>query len=246
MIEAHNLIEIRDLYNLSQDDLAKNIKRSRELVNKMERGKAPISKGTWKLIQTYLSTLQKDNFSHDVNLLGKSSRIADMRNNKQAYYLERREQKKQERSPFLVPLVGIKAQAGYVKGFEHTDYMDGLEKYSLPPGVNPTGAVWSYFEVDGDSMEPTLYAGDIILASMLADEDWNDIKNFSVYIILTSEQLMVKRIFQKSKQEWVLLSDNEDACPQMLLNTDDVKQVWTFRRHIRSRVPQPKEFKIAV
>jgi phage repressor protein C with HTH and peptisase S24 domain len=93
-------------------------------------------------------------------------------------------------------------------------------------------------------MEPTLYAGDIILASMLPHEDWNDIKNFCVYIILTSDQLLVKRVYKKNEKQWVLLSDNEEVAPQVLVHVDAIKQVWTFRRHIRSRVPQPKEFRI--
>jgi phage repressor protein C with HTH and peptisase S24 domain len=245
MIEAHNLIEIRELYNLSQEDLAKNIGRTRELVNKMERGKSVISNATWKRIQTYLSTLNKVDFSQDVNFLGKASQETSRTKNHQPYYLERREQKKETIS-LQVPLVGIKAQAGYIKGFEHVDYMDTLDKYSLPPGVNPLGAVWSYFEVDGESMEPTLYAGDVILASMLPHEDWGDVKNFCVYILLTGDQLLVKRVFRKNDKEWVLISDNEEVAPQVLVPVSSIKQVWTFRRHIRSRVPQPKDFKIAV
>lgn len=245
MIEAHNLLEIRTLYNLSQDDLAKNIGRTRELVNKMERGRAPISKPTWRRIQNYLSTLNRVDFSQDVNLLGKASQSAPRTKVSLPYFLERREQKKETIS-LQVPLVGIKAQAGYIKGFEHVDYMDTLDKYALPPGVNPLGAVWSYFEVDGESMEPTLYAGDIILASMLPQEDWADVKNFSIYVLLTSDQLLVKRVYRKNDEEWVLLSDNEEAAPQLLISVNTIKQVWTFRRHIRSKVPQPREFKIAV
>jgi len=144
----------------------------------------------------------------------------------------------------LVPLVGIKAQAGYVKGYEQTDFIETLQKYSLPPGVNPAGAVWRYFEIDGDSMEPSLSAGDIVLATMVPHEDWNDIKNFCVYVIHTKDQLLIKRIFRKSVTEWVLISDNEETTPQVLLNVEDVKQLWLFRRQIRSRVPQPKEVKI--
>ncbi|RYY94605.1 MAG: S24 family peptidase, partial [Chitinophagaceae bacterium] len=100
------------------------------------------------------------------------------------------------------------------------------------------------FEVDGESMEPTLYAGDLLLASMLPQEDWDDVKNFCVYVLLTASQLMVKRVYRKSASEWVLISDNEEAYPQMTLPVSELKQVWTFRRHIRARVPQPKEFKI--
>jgi len=239
----YNIKNIRQLYNLTQEEFAVALGITRELVNKMEKGKCGVSKATKLLIQNFLEQQKSEDNSHsfvsDVQIFG----TPHQRTSSKPYYLERREQKKQTQ-PMEVPLVGIKAQAGYIKGYEHVDYMDSLEKYSLPPGVNPMGAVWSYFEVDGESMEPTLYAGDIILASMLPHEDWNDIKNFCVYIILTGDQLLVKRVYKKNEKEWVLISDNEEVAPQMLLKVNDVKQVWTFRRHIRSRVPQPKEFKI--
>lgn len=243
METSPNIKNIRQLYNLTQEEFALALGITRELVNKMEKGKCGISRGTKALLQQFVESRKCENNSlqtvSDVQIFGTPrSRAAS-----QPYYLERREQKKTSLA-MQVPLVGIKAQAGYVRGFEQVDYLDTLEKYSLPPGVNPTGAVWSYFEVDGESMEPTLYAGDVILASMLPHEDWADVKNFCVYIILTSEQLMVKRVYQKSAAEWVLISDNEDVAPQVVLPVDAIKQVWTFRRHIRSRVPQPREFKI--
>jgi phage repressor protein C with HTH and peptisase S24 domain len=121
--------------------------------------------------------------------------------------------------------------------------VDTLDQYSLPPGVNPTGAIWRYFEIDGDSMEPTLGSGDVVLASMVPTEDWNDIKNFNVYIVLTVDQLMIKRLYRKSDKEWVLISDNEETNPQVLLPIEKVKQLWLFRRHIRAKVPSPKSLK---
>jgi phage repressor protein C with HTH and peptisase S24 domain len=242
MFEPHNLLEIRKLIGMSQADFAMELKMTRESVNKIERGKSPISKRTVLRLKTLLEKYSLNEFSHDVNILGKASQKS-LKPVHQPYYLQRREQKNIENT-FLVPLVAIKAQAGYVKGYEQVDYMDALEKYSLPPGVNPTGAVWRYFEIDGDSMEPTFSAADIVLATMVPAEDWHDIKNFSVYIILTNDQLLIKRLYRKSDTEWVMISDNEEAYPQVLLKVNDVKQLWLFRRHIRSRVPQPKEFKI--
>ncbi|MEJ7913230.1 MAG: LexA family transcriptional regulator [Chitinophagaceae bacterium] len=247
MLTAQNLLEIRELQGLSQEEFAQSIRRTRELVNKMERGKSPVSASTQKRIETFLYSVNPSLFSHEVNILGKPSHSHALPVKSQPYYLERQEQKKKDLPPYQVPLVGIKAQAGYVRNFEQVDeFVDNLEKYSLPPGVNPTGAVWRYFEVDGDSMEPTLNSSDLILASMMPQEDWADVKDFAVYIILLEDQLLVKRVFKKSATEWVLISDNDEAYPQKLLSVTSVKQVWTFRRHIRSRMPQPKEFKIAV
>ena len=239
MFEPHNLLEIRRLIGMNQAEFASELNMTRESVNKIERGKAPVSKRTIGRLKLLLEKHTLSEFSHDVNILEKASQ----KHSSRPYYLQRREQKKQD-VPFKVPLVAIKAQAGYIKGYEQVDYMEGLEKYSLPPGINPTGAVWRYFEIDGDSMEPSMSAGDVVLATMVPVEDWNDIKNFSVYIILTNDQLLIKRLYRKSNTEWVMISDNEESYPQVLLKVDDVKQLWLFRRHIRSRIAPPKEFKI--
>jgi phage repressor protein C with HTH and peptisase S24 domain len=243
MFDIYNLLEIRELYGLSQTDFARRLSISREVVNKMEKGRMKVSKRTAARLQKLLQEHSFGIVSGDVNILGKSSQAGEKKKSHLSFQ-QQRLQEKNTTTPLLVPLVGIKAQAGYVKGFEQVDYMDTLEQYSLPPGVNPTGAVWRYFEVDGDSMEPTFSSGDIVLATMVPHEDWNDIKNFCVYIVLTSDQLLVKRLYRKNEEEWVLISDNEEVAPQVLLPGENIKQLWQFRRHIRSKVPQPKEVKI--
>jgi phage repressor protein C with HTH and peptisase S24 domain len=236
----HNVKEIRQLFNLTQQELAAALGITRELVNKMEKGKNPVSKATQAMLNQFILERSENNSLSvdEVLFFGRPSQKVQ-----QPFYIQRRASKN-ESAPLQVPLVGIKAQAGYIKGFEQTDFIDTLEKYSLPPGVNPKGLEWSYFEVDGDSMEPTFYPGDIILASLLPQEDWNEIKNFSVYLILTEQQLLVKRVYQKNDQEWVLISDNDELYPQVVMPLQSVKQVWTFRRHIRAKAPQPKEVKI--
>ena len=243
MFEPHNILEIRDLLGLSQTDFAKKLGISREVINKMESGKMKVSKRTSARLQKYLEEHPVGYNLGDVNILGKSSQVSEKRSRPVSFRQHLLEEKNGA-SVYLVPLIGIKAQAGYVKGFEQTDFMDGLDQYSLPPGVNPIGAVWRYFEIDGDSMEPTLSAGDVVLATMVPHEDWDDIKDFCVYVILTGDQLLIKRLYKKSHTEWVLISDNEEVAPQKVLNTEDVRQLWLMRRHIRSKAPIPKEFKI--
>ena len=243
MFEAYNLVEIRELSGLSQTEFARKLGITREVVNKMESGKMNISKRTIARLQNYLQEHPIGYNLGDVNILGKSSHDSEKRS-RQLSFRKQLLVDKNSASTYLVPLVGIKAQAGYVKGFEEVDFMETLDQYSLPPGVNPIGAVWRYFEIDGDSMEPTFSSGDVVLATMVPHEDWNDIKNFCVYVVLTSDQLLIKRLFRKSATEWVLVSDNEEVAPQKVLNVEDVKQLWLMRRHIRSKAPQPKEFKI--
>lgn len=241
MLDAHKLIEIRKNLGMNQEAFARKIGYSREVVSKVENGKMEPSKWFVEAVLNAQNDLHFEQPGSDVKFLGKfshgSKRVARP-------YFEQRQEQKNIPADFWVPLVGIKAQAGYVKGYEQTDFIETLQKYSLPPGVNPTGAVWRYFEIDGDSMEPTLSGSDVVLATMVPYEDWNDIKNFCVYVIHTNDQLLIKRIYRKSNTEWVLISDNEEANPEVILKVEDVKQLWLFRRHIRSKVPQPREVKI--
>jgi phage repressor protein C with HTH and peptisase S24 domain len=236
-------MEIRDLAGLSQTDFARQLGLSREAVNKMESGKMKPSKKTVAKVQDFLQNHQNRGNFGDVNILGKSSQDSEKRVGGKSF-LTQRLQNKNAGSMLLVPLVAIKAQAGYIKGFEQVDYLDTLEQYSLPPGVNPIGAVWRYFEIDGDSMEPTLSPGDVVLATLVPVEDWNDTRNFCVYVIHTADQLLIKRLYNKSDDEWVMISDNEEVAPQHAIRKEDVKEVWYLRRHIRNKVPQPNEVKI--
>lgn len=161
-------------------------------------------------------------------------------------YLAIRRSAKAISQPYLVPMVPFKAQAGYVRAFDQMEFLDTLEKYALPPGVDPRGAEWRYFEVEGDSMEPTFHSGDIVLASMVPREDWTQLRNFYIYVIVTHEALLLKRIYMKSMDEWVLISDNEKLYDQQLINAHNVRELWVFRRHIVNKAPVPKMFEIKV
>jgi phage repressor protein C with HTH and peptisase S24 domain len=65
-----------------------------------------------------------------------------------------------------------------------------------------------------------------------------------VYVILTDEQLLVKRVYRKNEREWILISDDSATNPQVSIDLSKIKQVWTLRRLIRSKVPQLKEVNI--
>lgn len=161
-------------------------------------------------------------------------------------YLTTRRNFKAMSQPYLVPMVPFKAQAGYVRAFDQVEFLDTLEKYALPPGVDPRGAVWRYFEVEGDSMEPTFHSGDVVLGSMVPREDWTQLRNFYIYVIVTHDALLLKRIYMKSMDEWVMISDNEKLYDQQLIKVGNIRELWVFRRHIVNKAPVPKMFEIKV
>lgn len=165
-------------------------------------------------------------------------------------YLTRRFNEKNSvtQEPFMVPFVPIKAQAGYVRAHDQTTYVATLEKYALPPGVNPRGAVWLYWQVEGDSMEETFFEEDIVLTSQVPEMDWEEnLRNFYIYIIVTDEFVCIKRLayYPDDKTKIVMISDNE-AYEQRLISIAEIKEIWLYRRTIATRAKPPKRFDIKV
>jgi len=159
-------------------------------------------------------------------------------------YLKQRRAQKNTPQPYLVPLVPMKAIAGYVKSYDQIEFLDTLEKYSLPPGVSPIGAIWQYFEIAGDSMEPTFQSGDVVLASQVPFDDWTHIRNFYVYIILTEKDLWIKHVYAESPNEWILISENETVYKPFIVKVADIRELWVMRRHIKKELKREKEFDI--
>lgn len=176
----------------------------------------------------------------------------ELNEDSETYLQRRRVSKNSDSGPYMVPFVPVKAQAGYKKSYLHIDFINSLEKYPILPGVDPRGSEWRYFEVEGDSMrvpddnDKGLWEGDLILCSLVPQMDWDNARNYYVHVLVTQEEVLIKRIFKKGSSKWVLISDNEDHYPQRLINISDVKELWVFRSHIRKRIPPPKKFEIKV
>src|SRR3712207_497196 len=109
---AYNLREIRELHNLTQGELASMLDLTREMVNKMEKDKIRQSKATQLKVKMFLEAKKSEEFSQDIELLGQA---ASRPGRVLLPYMEQRREQKSEKAPMMVPLVGIKAQAGYVK-----------------------------------------------------------------------------------------------------------------------------------
>lgn len=161
-------------------------------------------------------------------------------------YINQRRNQKIESEQYKAPLMPVKAQAGYVRARDQSLYVSSLDKFALPPGVNPQGAIWRYWEIEGDSMEPVFHSKDIILTSQVPQMDWENIRNFYLYVIVTDEKVLFKRIFCKNDLEWVLISENESLHPQQLLPVEYIKEVWVYRRSIVNKAPPSKMFEIKV
>jgi phage repressor protein C with HTH and peptisase S24 domain len=164
-------------------------------------------------------------------------------------YLKSRMDIKNSSGPILVPLVPVAAQAGYAKNFFDMTYIEKLDTYPILPGVDPHGAIWRYFRVQGSSMEDTLKQDQFILTSQVNKEDWRNIETSYIYVIITGEGVVIKRLYKvKGADYWAAVSDNPDEkkYPQFRVYVRDVKELWKFRRKVDWDAPSPRRVEIKV
>ena len=136
--------------------------------------------------------------------------------------------------------VPVAAQAGYGGNITNSHYFSNLPTFSLPDYRLHDGT-HRCFDISGDSMEPTLYSGDKVVCSYLEKEHWErTIKNHLVYVVVTNDDVVVKRLVNKIKDSGYiqLFSDNSYYNPYVI-PIDEVKEIWTVRVKISPFMPSP-------
>lgn len=129
--------------------------------------------------------------------------------------------------------VPIAAQAGYMDQFNDPVYIKDLPSFSLP-GFEFKHATYRAFDISGDSMEPTIYPGEMVVCSYVDPDLWySNIRSDYVYVIVTQGDIVIKRVQNKLKSTGSLLlrSDNSfyDAYE---VPVEELKEIWYVKMKI--------------
>jgi transcriptional regulator with XRE-family HTH domain len=133
-----------------------------------------------------------------------------------------------------IELVSQKASAGYLSGYQDTEFIKELPKISMP--VLSKNKTYRAFEIQGDSMLPVL-PGSIIFGEY--QEDVGSIKNGKPYLLVTRHDgIVFKRIFNFSDKDGKLLlvSDNRNYEPYTV-DAKEVLEVWAAKAFFSNQFP---------
>ena len=122
-----------------------------------------------------------------------------------------------------IVLVNAKAAAGYPLNLGDTQWFESLPAFTIPlPEYR--NATFRGFQVDGDSMTPVLQSDEWIVGK--AVEGWDDVKSSRMYVVVTADSILVKKI-QKSENNTVinLISVNPEYSP-IMIDRSDVRELW--------------------
>ena len=129
--------------------------------------------------------------------------------------------------------VPIASHAGYAQNIINPVFFEDLFSFTLP-GFGFQSGTHRSFDVEGDSMEPTIYNKDQLVCSYIDPVVWlYNIRTNIVYIFVTGESIFVKRAkrIPSDNRNIYLLSDNNFYDP-IKLNFNEIKEIWTVKLRI--------------
>ena len=229
-----NLKYLRKLKGLTQDELAQKINVSRPKIGSYEEGRAEPKFETLQNIshffQVTLDILLQKNLAKSSELLISKSEGKDLRVLPILVNSSNEE---------LIPIVPVKAAAGYMNSYDDIEFIEKLPHFSLPLQEFSQGT-YRAFQIKGDSMLP-VQPGSYILAEHV--ENWNWIKDGECCVIISqNEGVVYKRLYHKSEDEhsFELRSDNKTYEPYSI-HLSEVAEIWKAKGFLTFELPKPKE-----
>ncbi len=133
-----------------------------------------------------------------------------------------------------IVMVDRKAAAGYLQHQQDPDFISKLPSFRLPGFY---GKSFRAFEITGDSMLPGINPGDMIVGSYV--ESLNEIRNGSVYIVVTHDgSIVAKRVTALGNDIFELKSDNVVYEPYAV-KAEDIAQIWKAESRITKKFEAP-------
>ena len=131
-----------------------------------------------------------------------------------------------------ITLVPNRAMAGYALEHQDEGYLAELPKFSIP---NLEGNLLA-FEINGDSMYPTITNGDIVVCEPL--ERGDPLRDNNVYVVVT-DVVVAKRIQQVksdggASDQLRLISDNSAVYKPYEVDLEDIRQVLRVKCRLTS------------
>ncbi len=211
-------------FMLVVDQLAQgNKKKFAQATNKSASHIYKICRGASRPSMSYLQYLY-DEFKVDLNWL----LTGDQNENTQPAGA------KPDQELVFAPMFDVQASAGFGSEVSHEDINDyfAFNKSWLSSQLNVSSEQLAFVSISGDSMLPTLNAGD----NVLVDMSQTLVNREGVFLLQTEQGLMAKRLKTQGQGEISVISDNTQY-PSWVINADNEehnrvvgKVVWCARQ----------------
>lgn len=138
-----------------------------------------------------------------------------------------------------IVLVNQKAAAGYPHNVQDVEWYQSLPRFNIPlPQFR--NATYRGFQVEGDSMLPSIQPKDWVLAKSVASVE--EAVNNRIYVVVLKDSVLVKKLqkVQNQPEKVRLLSLNKDYLPIDVF-VRDIQELWMVNSKLTFGVDDPSE-----
>jgi phage repressor protein C with HTH and peptisase S24 domain len=141
--------------------------------------------------------------------------------------------------------VPMAAHAGYAEQYTDPLFVSDLINFSLPDYKFHHGT-YRCFDVVGDSMEPSLYAGDKVVCSQVDMSYYKSaIRANHVYVLVLQDGIVVKRLTSAQDSKSIKCVSDNDYYNPYDVSLEDIRQLWYVEVKISPFLPSPNNIRQA-
>jgi len=141
-----------------------------------------------------------------------------------------------------IALVNVRARAGYLNGYGDAEFIEKLPSYNLPGLGNKTLRA---FELEGNSMNPTLHNRDIVFAEWVEGIDF--IREDRVHVLVTkTEGVVIKRLLNRVNQYGYIIAKSDainqrNEYPNIHIPAEDISEIWYPKMYLSADFRSPSD-----
>ncbi len=207
---------LRDLLKKTQVQMAEELNITQSFLSQMENGSRGIS------LAVILKVVEKYRINANWLLNGEGTVFVTQK------AMAGPAKNKMKGGDTLIPLVDIRARADYPRRLNDHDFIQSFSLYRIPGFEDGN---YRMFEIEGDSMEPTIYQGEIVISEYI--EDPQTAVNGKIFIIVSKDAVVVKRLllYLNDSNAFILKSDNPKY-KSYQLKSEEIVEIWEVKGKI--------------
>ncbi|WP_067147127.1 helix-turn-helix domain-containing protein [Pseudotamlana agarivorans] len=141
-----------------------------------------------------------------------------------------------------IPCINPDDQESYIKHASNPNYIKDLNFLSLPINNNNKLRAYVVDNLEMSSENNGLFPKDIVIGQWVAKNDFEKITTPSVYLILTAEALLLKRVYP-SNNSFILRADHV-GIDESVLKFSEIEELWEIKSVFYNRVPDLKNSQV--
>ncbi|GAA0870975.1 hypothetical protein GCM10009117_01200 [Gangjinia marincola] len=130
----------------------------------------------------------------------------------------------------FVPLIKVDARAGFIENRDNYTWLETQEMFKIP-GFEPAEGQM-LFEVEGDSMMPTLLNGDILITQ--ENTNLSNILDGSIVVVVTEDAVYTKRLKKDLNNDAVILISDNSKYDNQTMTVNKIQRILVVRGKITS------------